>query len=393
MSQSWISPDRPTLTRKYGAVTVAFAVFLALHALLHLLGAAKGLGFADVPELTQQIPLPLGALWLLAAALLLATSISIFALPTRWWVLGVAAIITSQSAIITSWADAAYGSIANFILLIGVVFGYLAHGSHSFNAEYDRDISQGQARAARSPVLAESELSELPALVQRYIRLSGAVGLPKVQNFSARYHGQIRSGPTSPWMSFTGRQSNFYDRPSRLFLMNASRAGIPIQAFHRFIGPSATMRVKLASALTVVDAKGPVMDEAETVTLFNDLCVFAPGMLVDPRIQWREIGPHNVMASFTNESRTITAVLSFNDRGELINFVADGRGAAAADGKSFTRMPWSTPLSDYRQYGPRRVMERGEGIWHAPAGDYSYLRFVLDSIEYNVPALPSGRAQ
>ncbi|MCU1568887.1 MAG: hypothetical protein JWQ56_3824 [Pseudarthrobacter sp.] len=33
-------------------------------------------------------------------------------------------------------------------------------------------------------------------------------------------------------------------------------------------------------------------------------------------------------------------------------------------------------------------MGSGEGIWHAPAGNYSYLRFVLDSIEYNVARPP-----
>ena len=370
---------------------IVFAAVLGIHALVHLLGAAKGLGFADVPQLTQPIPTPLGVLWFLAVALLLTSSISIFVLPKRWWVPGAAGIALSQIVIVTSWADAAYGTIANLVLLVGVIYGYLAEGPRSFRAQYDRDISQGLARSVQSPVLTESDLSRVPPMVQRYIRLSGAVGLPRVQNFSVRYHGQIRSGPSAPWMSFTGRQSNFYDRPSRLFLMDASRGGIPIQAFHRFIGPSATMRVKLASAVTVVDAKGPEMDEAETVTLFNDLCVFAPGALVNPGILWREINPHAVSASFTNGSHTITAVLSFNDRGELKDFSADGRSAASADGKSFTKMPWSTPLSDYRQYGPHRIMARGEGIWHAPTGDYSYLRFVLDSIEYNVAPLPSGQ--
>jgi hypothetical protein len=47
-------------------------------------------------------------------------------------------------------------------------------------------------------------------------------------------------------------------------------------------------------------------------------------------------------------------------------------------------MRWSTPLGDYREFGSHRLMARGEGIWHAPAGDYSYLRFDLDAIEYNV---------
>ena len=36
-------------------------------------------------------------------------------------------------------------------------------------------------------------------------------------------------------MSFTGEQHNFYDQPSRLFLMDASLVGIPVHAFHRFI--------------------------------------------------------------------------------------------------------------------------------------------------------------
>jgi hypothetical protein len=126
------------------------------------------------------------------------------------------------------------------------------------------------------------------------------------------------------------------------------------------------------------------MDEAETVTLFNDLCVFAPGALIDRGIQWREIDPHTVGASFMNGRHTSRAVLTFNDRGELTNFVADGRAAASADGTSFTKMRWSTPLSDYREFGSHRLMARGEGIWHAPAGDYAYLRFDLDAIQYNV---------
>ena len=168
--------------------------------------------------------------------------------------------------------------------------------------------------------------------------------------------------------------------------MDASLFGIPFQAFHRFIGPSATMRVKVASVVTMVDAKGPEMHEAETVTLFNDLCVMAPGALIDRGIQWKEIDPHTVSASFTNMIHTIRAVLSFNDRGELTNVVADGRAAASADGKTFTKVRWSTPLGDYRELGSHRLMSRGEGIWHAPAGDYSYLRCDLDAIQYNVAA-------
>lgn len=363
-----------------------FALLLLVHGIIHLMGPAKAFGLAELPQLAQPISKPLALVWLFAAVLLLATATALFVWPRWWWVLGAGAIVVSQVVIATSWADARYGTIANVVVLAGVALGFLSQGPWSFRAEYDRETAQGLGRAVATPLVTEVDLAQLPAVVQRYIRLNGAVGQPRVQNFHARFHGQIRSGPRARWMSFSGEQYNFYDQPSRLFLMNASMFGIPFQAFHRFIGPSATMRVKVASVVTMVDAKGPVMDEAETVTLFNDLCVLAPGALIDRGIQWQEIDPQTVSASFTNGGHTIRAILSFNARGELTNFVADGRAAASADGKSFTKMRWSTPLGDYREFGSHRLMARGEGIWHAPAGGYSYLRFDLETIEYNVAA-------
>ena len=63
---------------------------------------------------------------------------------------------------------------------------------------------------------------------------------------------------------------------------------------------------------------------------------------------------------------------------------SDGRGALAKDGTSFTPMRWSTPLSAYRDFGAHRLMSHGEGVWHAEAGAFVYLRFEVVSIEYNV---------
>ena len=185
-------------------------------------------------------------------------------------------------------------------------------------------------------------------------------------------------------MTFTGRQYNFYDAPSRLFYMDATMFGIPVKVFHRFVGPSATMRVKLAALFPLVNAAGPIMNRAETVTLFNDMCVFAPGALISPAITWQEIDANTVSADFTNFTHTVHAVLSFNAAGELIDFVADGRGAVSADGKSFTEMRWSTPLREYRAFGVHRAAARGDGVWHAPGGPYSYLEFVLDTLDFNV---------
>ena len=128
----------------------------------------------------------------------------------------------------------------------------------------------------------EADLARLPAPVAAYVRQSGAVGQPRVITLRARFHGRIRGGPAKPWMTFTGEQVNRCGaRPSRLFLMDAELLGLPIEVLHVYNSGDATMRVRALSLFTMVDASGPEMDRAETVTIFNDLCVLAPAALID----------------------------------------------------------------------------------------------------------------
>ena len=77
--------------------------------------------------------------------------------------------------------------------------------------------------------MTEADLTSLPAPVQRYLRIAGTLGQPRVISFWAR-----------------------------------------------MAGPSANMRVKAAALVSVAEASGPEMDQSETVTLFNDMCMFAP---------------------------------------------------------------------------------------------------------------------
>ncbi len=71
-----------------------------------------------------------------------------------------------------------------------------------------------------------------PADRVRYLRAVGAVGPPKVGNDRLEFTGRIRSAP---------------------------------------------------------DARGDVMDQWEAVTLFNDMCLLAPGTPVAPTIAWEEV--------------------------------------------------------------------------------------------------------
>lgn len=184
-------------------------------------------------------------------------------------------------------------------------------------------------------------------------------------------------------MESSSEQYNFYSRPARFFYMQASMKGIPFRVYHSYAKENATMKVKILSLFDVVDIKGEDLTKAETVTFLNDLCLFAPSALIQKNIRLEEIDKSSVRVLFQNGKIRVSAVLYFNQIGELINFVSDDRSALQDDG-SLRNARWSTPVRDYREFHGIKVPTYGEAIWHYPEGDFVYGKFFLTNYETNL---------
>jgi hypothetical protein len=363
-------------------VTVVFAIFLVLHGLIHMMGFAKAFRYAELPNLTQPISPAFGVLWAMAALLFLGAAVLFLAAPRWWWAVGAAAVVLSTIVIWPSWSDAKYGMVANVIVLVAVAFGFLAQGPLSLRAEYENDVDERLTRDSARELITNADVERLPAPVARYLRGVGVVGQRRVMNVRAKMHGRIRSAPNARWMPFTAEQYNFVEPPSRLFYMTASMFGIPAQGYHRYVDAAATMRVKAAALVPVADASGDLMTQAETVTMFNDMCLLAPATLVDSRIAWHATDSRTVRAVFTNAGHTISATLLFDEAGRLVNFVSDNR-LQFSPGAEPRRTRWSTPISAYRAAAPP-IMERGDARWSEEDGDFVYIELTLDDVAYNV---------
>ena len=187
-------------------------------------------------------------------------------------------------------------------------------------------------------------------------------------------------------MPFVAEQHNTIEPARRLFMMDARMKGLPVAVLHAFAPEGATMRVKLLSAVSMVDATGPAPTRGETVTWFNDLCVLAPGALIASCIIWTPIDDRSAAARFTVGANTISAELRFDAADQLVDFVSDDRGAASPDGKTFTVQRWSTPLAGYARVGPTTVATHGEARWHPPTGAFAYGEFELRGLAYDAAA-------
>ena len=251
-----------------------------------------------------------------------------------------------------------------------------------FEGRYRAEVLQRLKPGTTASVLREEDLAHLPEPVRNYVRYTGAVGKPRIHNFRAVSAGSIKRSVGGAWMELSSRQYNFFDDPARLYYIRASLFGIPFDGLHAYIGTEATMKINVAYVIPVADTSGGKMNQSENVTMFNDLCLFAPSELVGKNISWDPVDPVTARARYTNNGITVSAVLYFNGNGELENFVSDDR-YLSADKKTFPPYQWSTPVKEYRDFDGRKVPAYGEAVLQMPEGPFAYARFNLKEIEYN----------
>ncbi|MGB8812285.1 MAG: DUF6544 family protein [Paracoccaceae bacterium] len=229
-------------------------------------------------------------------------------------------------------------------------------------------------------LLTEADIAHLPTPVRRYIALTGSIGRPVVTEIRLWFDATMYDAPGAAGMVGPVEQYERFDQPRRLFLMTTQMKGLPVAVLHDFNRDQATMRVRLAGLLNVVDIGGPEPTRTETVTILNDLCLYAPSRLIDPRLSWTEIDDTRAGVTFTLGPNTVSAELIFNDAGDLVDFVSDDRGMLEKDG-SLRIVRWSTPIGGYRTIDGWRVPSEGAAIWHLPEGPFIYGRFRLTHYE------------
>ena len=355
-----------------------FLFLILIHGLIHVLGFAKAFQWGDISQLSREISRPEGLFWLLATLLFVGTGLLYLIENEHWSSLAFSAIVLSQVLIFMAWSDAKFGTIANLLILLVALIGYK---TQSFEQQFKEDVKVNIVRTSsmQKDLLTETDIKELPSLVQSYLRYVGVLNKPKVNNFKVLFKGEMREKGAN-WFSFTSEQYNFFDEPTRLFFIKAKVKGLPTNGYHAYQEDQAKMSIKLLSLFPVVDLADDALFKAETVTVFNDMCLLAPATLIDKRITWKNLDATSVKSTFTNKGISISAILHFNEMGQLINFESDDRYAVS----EMKQYRFSTPVSSYKNINGYNLCQNAEAIWHYPEGKFTYGKFNLKWVMYNV---------
>ncbi len=79
--------------------------------------------------------------------------------------------------------------------------------------------------------------------------------------------------------------------------------------------------------------------------------------------------------------KQFSAVLIFNDLGEMVDFGTEDRYGTV--GKGYARNKWSTPLRHYREANGLCIPSEGDAIWHLPEGEFPYIPATIGEIQYD----------
>lgn len=349
-----------------------------VHGTIHLLGFAIAFDYSGQQTMPLELSRGEGISWIATALLFFVTAFLYFNQQPAWWIIAVIAIIVSQYLVIRNWEEARAGTLVNLLILMMVI---AARGSARFEKKYRDDVRNALSGSgsAGNRLLTEQDLTGLPLPVQQYIRRSGSLGKSRVDHMRVQLEGRMR-GRNKKWFPIRIEQYNFFGPYARYFFIKAEMFGLMVPGYHRYQDARAGMDIRLFGLFPVMKFQGGVLNQAETVTLLNEICLMAPAALVSPHIHWESIDEFHAKAIFTNGPQVVSAILEFNAKAELVNFYSNDR----TDTSDMKNYPFSTPCGAYKDQQGYWLMSEGQATWHYPEGPFVYGEFRVKKIEYNI---------
>lgn len=361
-------------------IKAIFASIVIIHGLIHLMGFVKAYQLAEINQLTQTIPKPIGLLWLISTLIFSIVAVIFLLKNDWWWMIAVPALVLSQMLIIMYWKDAKFATIANVIILVGVVIGY---ETWNFNAMVKNELKTFVSPAiSEKKVVTKEMLGELPPVVQKWLERSNVIGKEIIYSVHLKQIGEMRTSPEGKWMPVEAEQWFKTERPRFIWIADVKAApGIHLAGRDKYENGKGHMLIKLLSLIPVVDAKGKEIDQGTMVRYLGEI-VWFPSAALNDYIQWEQIDLTKAKATMTYGGITALAMFKFDANGDVVSFEAkryyDRKGGATLE-------DWFIQIdqNSYKEFEGIRIPARSAVIWKLKEGDFTWYRLEIADIHYN----------
>ena len=257
-------------------------------------------------------------------------------------------------------------------------------GLRRFDRLVKRDVEALLARAtttAGEAVVTEEMLKDLPEPVRRYLKHTGIVGKPSVDTVYLEQKGQMYLGAGQGWVPLDAEEHYTVQPPGFVWDVTIHKGPLPIaRGRDTYAGGEGRMLIKAGSLFTVVDDKGPEMDQGSTMRYLSEMIWF-PTAFLDDNISFEPIDDEAARVTLTDGCKSVSATMYFDEEGKVTDFVA--KRYRTVEG-GYDLETWSAPVYEYGELAGLKLPLRGGAVWKLPEGDLKYADITITHLEYDI---------
>lgn len=275
--------------------------------------------------------------------------------------------------------------IGALLIIFGMIMIWFNIPYSPLKSDFQKDIDaimyENQLQV-NGEVFLENDFSDLPAVIQKYLKNCGYIGTPKMSYMKMEYHDvnfmQSKNGPA---LSVDYTQYNFVNEPCRMALIDSSMFGIPFEGYDYYQNGIGGMKGVIAKTITLFNQTGADMDKACLATFLAET-LFAPAVLLQDYISFEEISDSEVKATISYGGKTASGIFTFNEQYEMVSFTTNDRAVAGAD-ETMEYIPWSALCEEYQTAANGiKYPTKFQAVWNYPEGDFIYFDGVINEVLY-----------
>ena len=264
------------------------------------------------------------------------------------------------------------------ISFIGLLVIIVLVGRIKLSLCFSREVKQlfSSTNRRSEKLFSYNQLLFLPGPVQKYFTHVLKEGQAYINCARITHGGQFRTGLNKGWINIKGEQYATTETPGFIWKGVTSM----FTARDMYIADKGRLVVSLFSLYNIVDAKGEQYDKGELLRWLGESILYPTNLLPGERLQWSAIDPQTAKLTFCYNKLFLFFIVTFDEIGEIIQMETK---RYMAEGKLGT---WVIKLANYKLLNDVHVPTDFEVLWRLEKGDFSYVKFSLQNIEYDKPA-------
>src|SRR6056297_3565701 len=250
-------------------------------------------------------------------------------------------------------------------------------GKAMLNKGFKQQVDSLYKRSSRyeDQSFSYEQLKSLPEPVRKYFMHVLPEGTSYISYVRLKHDGWFRTGPGKKKMDIKGEQYFTASKPGFIWKGKTSF----FTARDMYIQDQGRLVVSLFSLFRVADEKGPTVDQAELLRWLGESVWFPTNLLPRENLSWRVIDSSRAKLEFEYKGISVYYIVIFNEQHEIVRLETD-RHMGDKGLKS-----WIGKVSAYTEIQGVRVPAVIEASWDLEEGLYTYGRFRVRQMEYDVP--------